>query len=63
MAAWSILMMEVSLLSIVTLLPVTDTLSPVSREKVNAPELTEVGFKKSGESLHVTFITEEIDIV
>ena len=55
-------MMEVSLLSIVTLLPVTDTLSPDVREKVNAPELTEVGFKKIGESLHVT-LSLDIDIV
>ena len=47
-------MVEIPVLSIVTLLPVTDTLSPSKREKVNAPELTEVGFKKSGESLHVT---------
>ena len=55
-------MVEVPILSIVTLLPVRDTLSPVVREKVKAPELTEVGFKKSGESLHVT-ISLEIDIV
>ena len=52
---------ETPVLSIVTLLPVTDTLSPSKREKVNAPELTEVGFKKSGESLHVT-LSFEIDI-
>ena len=43
-------MMEIPRLSIVTLLPVKDTLSPDAREKVKAPELTEVGFKKSGEN-------------
>ena len=56
-------MLEIPVLSIVTLLPVKETLSPDVREKVKAPELTEVGFKKSGESLHITLITEEIDIV
>ena len=56
-------MKEIPSLSIVTLLPVTDTLSPDVREKVNAPELTEVGFKKSGESLHVTPVISDIDIV
>ena len=46
-------MLEVPTLSIVTLLPVKDTLSPV-REKVKAPELLEVGFKKIGESSQST---------
>ena len=55
-------MVEVPILSIVTLLPVRDTLSPSKTEKVNAPVLLEVGFKKIGESLHVT-ISLEIDIV
>ena len=56
-------MKEIPRLSIVTLLPVKDTLSPDAREKVNAPELLEVGFKKSGESLHVTPVIPDIDIV
>ena len=56
-------MMEIPRLSIVTLLPVTDTLSPDVREKVKAPELLEVGFKKIGESLHVTPVILDIDIV
>ena len=34
-------MMEIPVLSIVTLLPVKETLSPVVREKVKAPELLE----------------------
>ena len=55
-------MVEIPDLLIVTLLPVTDTLSPSKREKVNAPVLLEVGFQKIGESLHVT-ISSEIDIV
>ena len=55
-------MVEIPVLLIVTLLPVRDTLSPSKTEKVNAPVLLEVGFKKIGESLQST-LSSEIDIV